>query len=98
MNTAGAHESGYATAAIVAALLDTLIRNRIISRADASLERRCYCPERAWQQSQRGGSYSKSSAKSARNLPNIALAKPMISLLTNATFTDEDNALEFLEA
>ena len=58
MNTAGAHESGYATAVIVAALLDTLIRNRIISRADASLERRCYCPERAWQQSQRGGSYS----------------------------------------
>ena len=36
MNTAGAHELGYASAAIVAALLDTLIRNRIISRADAS--------------------------------------------------------------
>jgi len=36
MNTAGAHELGYASAAVVAALLDTLIRNRIISRADAS--------------------------------------------------------------
>jgi len=36
MNTAGAHELGYASAAIVAALLDTLIRNRLISRADAS--------------------------------------------------------------
>ena len=58
MNTAGAHELGYASAAIVAALLDTLMRNRIISRADASLERRCYCPERAWQPCQRGGSYS----------------------------------------
>jgi hypothetical protein len=36
MNTAGAHELGYAGVAIVAALLDTLIPNRVISRAEAS--------------------------------------------------------------
>jgi hypothetical protein len=36
MNTAGAHELGYASIAIVAALLDTLIHNRVISRAEAS--------------------------------------------------------------
>jgi hypothetical protein len=35
MNT-GAHELGYASVAIVAALLDKLIHNRVISRAEAS--------------------------------------------------------------
>jgi hypothetical protein len=36
MNTAGAHELGYAGVAIVAGLLNTLIHNRVISRAEAS--------------------------------------------------------------
>ncbi len=36
MNSAGANELGYASVAIVAALLDALIHNRVISRADAS--------------------------------------------------------------
>jgi hypothetical protein len=36
MNTAGPRELGYASVAIVAALLDTLIHNRVISRAEAS--------------------------------------------------------------
>jgi len=35
MNTAGAHELGYASAAIVGALLDRLVINKVISRGDA---------------------------------------------------------------
>jgi hypothetical protein len=36
MNTAGAHELGYASAAIVGALLDRLVINKVISRGDAA--------------------------------------------------------------
>jgi hypothetical protein len=35
MNTAGAHELGYASAAIGAALLDRLVARKVISSADA---------------------------------------------------------------
>ena len=36
MNTAGAHELGYASVAIVGALLDRLVINKVISRSDAA--------------------------------------------------------------
>ena len=36
MNTAGAHELGYASVAIVGALLDRLIINKVMSRSDAA--------------------------------------------------------------
>jgi hypothetical protein len=37
MNTAGAHELGYASVAIVGALLDRLMINKVISRSDAAI-------------------------------------------------------------
>jgi hypothetical protein len=36
MNSAGAHELGYASVAIVGALLDRLVINKVISRSDAA--------------------------------------------------------------
>ena len=36
MNSVGAHELGYASVAIVGALLDRLVINKVISRSDAA--------------------------------------------------------------
>jgi hypothetical protein len=100
VKTAEAHELGYASTAIIAALLDTLIRNRIISRADASdtLNDAVTALKGLGNHASAAGAIRIISDVSSQTAKH-RLARPRISMcdVTNPAFTDKDKARELLE-